>query len=1353
MSKEPPPRDLRRLIAELTPDQRARLEQGLLETRVPSASRPTPIRDGVVPLPLSFAQQRLWFLNRFESEQGIYNISWAVRLRGALDTAALRRALDRIVERHEALRTTFPGTDGVPSQNVAPPRPVDLPLVDLGEWPAVERETEARRLIGELAARPFDLTSDLMLRSTLVRLGHHDHILLFVMHHIASDGWSMGVFSRELSALYESFASDGDLELRPLPIQYADYAIRQRQLLTGATLETQLSYWRQRLAGVPAVLELPYDRPRPPVQTYQGGSIPLTLSSNLTAALKRLSRREGVTLFMTLLAAFQTLLYRYSGCTDIVIGAPVAGRTGLDTEGLIGFFVNNLVLRTDLSGNPTFRELLKRAREVALGAYTHQELPFERLVEELAPPRSLSYSPIFQIMLAFQNTPAAPLKLLDLSVTRFDFARATSRFDLTLSIKETEGGLRGNCEYSTDLFEASSVGRLLGHFRRLLEGAVENADTPLSRLPMLTDAERRQILIEWNETNTEYPRDVCVHNLVETQVARTPDAVAITCDGADVTYRDLDRRANHLAQVLRARGVGPNVLVGIHVDRSPRMVIGILAILKAGGTYLPLDPAHPLARIGFILADAAVSMVVTEAHHVSRLSGYSAELVCVDGIEEHAAASSLPAGSAGPGDLAYVIYTSGSTGTPKGVEIRHESVVNFLHAMRTILGLTATDVLVAVTTLSFDIAILELLLPLTVGARVVIVDGAVAADGVRLGEVLARAKASVMQATPTTWRLLLDSGWRGDPAFTVLCGGEQFPRDLADELLERCGCVWNLYGPTEATVWSAANRVGPGSSLVPIGRPIANTRMYVLDKELQPVPVGHPGDLYIEGIALARGYRGRPEQTAERFVLGAFDELPKARLYRTGDRARYRADGSLEYLGREDHQIKLRGFRIEPAEVEAALRTHVGVREAVVVARSYGAKDSRLVAYVESAGRVRPEPAVLRDLVRAQLPAYMIPSDIFVLDALPLTPNGKIDRASLPRPGESTTQPGSSFVAPRDPLELQLVGIWEKVLGRKPIGVMDSFFDLGGHSLLAVRLFAEIEALTNRHFPLALLFQAPTVASLAEAFRREGWTAPWRSLVAIRPGGTRRPLFCIHPHGGEVLCYEALAHHLGEDQPVYGLQAQGLDGTEVPSHSVEELAAQYIEEIRTIQPQGPYQLAGYCFGGTVAFEMARQLVSRDEGIAVLVLIETFVPSYLMRMRRKLSQLAERIDAELKGLPPLGSRALLAHLGRKVTRILPGIRRPIEPHQRADVAMEVVHLNARRHYLPRQYPGRLILFRPPLPARHRDGDPALGWRSVALGGVDVEEIPGWHVPILSEPRVQLLAERLRRHIQGPPRADT
>ena len=1346
MPEEPPSRDLRRQIAELTPDQRARLEQRLLEVKPRPAHPPTLPRERPTPLPVSFAQQRLWFLDRLEPQQGVYNIPRAVRLRGTLDVEALRGALDVIVERHEALRTTFASADGVPSQRVTTPRPVDLRIVDLGAWPAAEREAEARCLLGEAAMRPFDLASDLMLRASLARLDADDHVLLLVLHHIAADGWSMGILSRELSALYESFTAGRAPELRPLPIQYADYAVRQRQSLTGAVLETQISYWRHRLADAPPVLELPYDRPRPPLQTYRGASTSFALPGSLTEALRTLSRGEGVTLFMVLLSALQTLLGRYSGSTDVVVGSPIAGRTRVDTEGLIGFFVNNLALRTDLSGNPTFRELLRRTREVALGAYTHQELPFEKLVEELAPPRSLSYSPIFQVMLAFQNTPSAALQLRGLSATRFDTERTTSRFDLTLSIEETERGLQGSCEYSTDLFDASTIGRFLGHFHRLLEGAVEHPDTPLSRLPMLTDAERRQILIKWNETTADYPRDTCVHHLVQAQVARTPHAVAIAFEGVELTYRDLDQRANHVAHLLRARGVGPGAVVGVHVDRSPQMVIGMLGILKAGAAYLPLDPTHPSARLAWILTDAAVTTVVTEARHLPRLSGYAADLICLDSLHETSAESSPPAGGAGPEHLAYVMYTSGSTGAPKGVEIAHGSLVNFLHAMRTTLGLTTADVLVAVTTLSFDIAVLELFLPLIVGARVVIVDGTVAADGVRLGDVLTRTHANIMQATPTTWRLLLDSGWRGDSAFTVLCGGEQLPRDLADALLERCGTVWNLYGPTEATVWSAAHRVGPGSGSVPIGRPIANTRMYVLDADLQPVPVGHPGNLYIAGIALARGYRNRPEWTAERFIRGFFDDPPEVRLYRTGDRARYRADGSLEYLGREDHQIKLRGFRIEPAEVETALRTHPAVREAIVVARAEGAADSRLVAYVEPTGETTPEPAALRDVVRARLPPYMVPSDILVLDAFPLTPNGKIDRAQLPAPGGSVA-PGSSFVAPRDPLELQLVGVWERVLARKPVGVTDSFFDLGGHSLLAVRLFAEIEALTKRRLPLASLFQAPTVESLADSLRREGWTAPWRSLVAIRPGGSRRPLFCVHPHGGEVLCYRGLARHLGEDQPVYGLQAQGLDGAQLPFCRVEELATQYLEEICTIQPQGPYQLAGYCFGGTVAFEMARQLASRGERVAVLALIETFAPSYLMRIRRTLFRLAERIDQEFRALPPLGSRALLTHLGRKANRALGRIGQPIEHHAQATAALEVAHLAARRRYLPRPYPGRLILFRPPLPGRTGDSDPALGWRSVAVGGVDIQEIPGSHVPILSEPRVQILAHRLRLRIQA------
>jgi amino acid adenylation domain-containing protein len=897
------------------------------------------------PLPLSFAQQRLWFLDRFEPGSPFYNIPAAARLSGDLDIIALERSLQEVVRRHETLRTTFQTVEGQPAQVIAPTLTLPLPLVDLTSRPEVERAEEARRLAREEAQRPFDLTRAPLLRATLLKLGPQEHVVLLVMHHIVSDGWSMGVFFREVATLYQAFLNDEPSSIPELPVQYADFACWQRDWLQGELLESQLTYWQDRLANVPAALELPTDHPRPAVQTVHGAMEPLLLPSELVERLHALSRREGCTLYMILLAAFQALLHRYSGQEDFCIGTPVAGRTRPEMEGLIGFFVNTLVLRADLSGDPTFAEHLKRVRETCLGAYAHQDLPFEMLVEALQPQRDLSRSPLFQVMLILQNTPLPSLDLPGLQLNPIEAESGTAKFDLNLALVETDRGLVGSLEYNTDLFEAATVRRLLVHFRNLLEEAAANPERRVSELPLLTAEERHQLLTEWNCTEADLPDRDCIHRLFEAQVERTPEAIALIYEDEKVTYCELNRRANQLAHHLRDLGVGPEVLVGICMERSIEMVVGLLGILKASGAYVPLDPGFPRERIAFMLKDARVPLVLTQKSLQAGLPDQEVRLVLLDADAEAIARHSAddPASGVESDNLAYVLYTSGSTGLPKGVQITHGSVVNFLASMSREPGLSDQDTLLAVTTLSFDIAGLEIFLPLTVGARLVLVPREVTQDGKRLAEKLS--DATVMQATPVTWQMLLDAGWPGSPGFKILCGGEAMPSDLARQLLGRCASLWNMYGPTETTIWSTVHRVDGRVSPVPIGRPIANTQVYVTDSRGQPVPVGVAGELLIGGAGLARGYLGRPELTHEKFIPNPYSDSPGSRLYRTGDLARWLPNGELECLGRLDHQVKVRGFRIELGEIESVLGLHPDVSQVAVVARGETPENKRLIAY------------------------------------------------------------------------------------------------------------------------------------------------------------------------------------------------------------------------------------------------------------------------------------------------------------------------------------------------------------------------------------------------------------------------
>ena len=1103
--------NLSQRIANLSPAKRALLERRLNKQAIP--------RRGEVSLcPLSFAQQRLWFLEQFEPHSPLYNIPKAVRMQGVLDVEALQRVLDAIVARHEVLRTTFAIVDGSPVQVIGEPRSVELTVVDLRAWPEVEREAEMQRLLTRGAQRPFNLSADLMLRATLLRLDEEEHVLLLAMHHIASDGWSIGVLFRELTVLYRAFASGVPSPLPGLPIQYADYALWQRRGLRGEVLASQLVYWKQQLDGAPVVFELPTDRPRPALQTFQGAKQSWLVSLRLTEALTALSRQEGVTLFMTLLAAFQALLHRYTSQTDIVLGSPIACRTRRETEGLLGFFVNTLVLRTDLGGNPSFRELLRRVREVVVGACAHQDLPFEKLVEELQPERNLSHSSLFQVMFAFQNVPRLPLELPGLTLSPLEVDSGTAKFDLTLDLEQEANGLRGSVEYNTDLFDPSTIARMQGHFQALLEGIVANPAQRLAELPLLTDAERHQLLVEWNDTRADDPQAVCLPQLVEDQVERTPEAVAVVAEEKQLTYGALNARANQLARFLRRLGVGPETLVGIYVDCSVEMVVGLLGILKADGAYLPLEPAYPKKRLAFMLEDAQASVLLTQEHLLAGLPEHQAKVICLDSDWAKIACKATENldSRITPQNLAYVTYTSGSTGKPKGVQIEHRSLINFLNAMHGVSGLTERDALLAVTTISFDIAALELYLPLIAGGKVVLASREVALDGVRLSELLDTGDITAMQATPATWRMLLVAGWNGGRRLKILCGGEALPQDLARQLLGRGASVWNLYGPTETTIWSSVYRVTEGEgrdstedALVSIGCPIANTEMNVLDRYLHPVPIGVPGQLYIGGAGVARGYYNQPRITAEKFMPNPFTSEPGVRLYKTGDLARYRPDGTIEFLGRLDHQVKIRGFRIELGEIEAVLGRHPGLREVVVLAREDVPGEKRLVAYVAPHHQPMPALAELRRFVKERLPEYMVPAAFVFLEALPLTPNGKVDRRALPAP-DSAGPELRSLSTPRwkssatsassdeslTTYEQAIAAIWKAALHLERIGLDENFFDLGGHSLMMVQVRNRICELLNQDITMVDLFRYPTIRTLAQHLpKNDKAPVPWHDFM------------------------------------------------------------------------------------------------------------------------------------------------------------------------------------------------------------------------------------------------------------------
>jgi len=1058
-------------------------------------------------LPLSFAQERLWFFDQLEPGNPFYNLCGALRVTGQLNAEALRQSIEKIIERHEVLRTAFAAVEGQPIQVVAAAGDFQMPLIDLRDRSPDDRQAEVQRLSASSAREPFDLGQSSLLRAKLLRLDVTEHVLLLTVHHIVFDGWSLGVFLRELAEFYQAFSSNHLPLLSPLPIQYADFAAWQRQQLQGEILETQLGYWKQQLSGSLPILNLPTDFPRPAVQTFQGARQTWELPSYLSLALTQLGQQEKATLFMTLLAAFKTLLYRYTGQTDILVGSPIANRNLREIEALIGFFVNTLVLRSDLNGNPTFRELLRSVREVALGAYAHQDVPIEKLVEELQPERDLSYSPLFQVAFALQNGLTQTLQLPGLTLNFNEIHTETANFDLTLFLEETDRGLTATWEYSTNLFQPSTIARMHGHFQILLEGIIANADTRISELPLLSDRERHQLLIEWNNTQVDYPKDSTIHQLFEAQVERTPDAIAVVFEDQKLTYGELNKRANQVAHYLQQLGVKPEVLVGICTERSLDMIVGLLGILKAGGAYVPLDPSYPLERITYILSDARVKILVTEQKMLALLPEQEAQLVCLDADWDRISQQSQtnPDLGANSDNLAYTIYTSGSTGKPKGVQIYHQSLVNFLNSMREAPGLTESDILLAVTTICFDIAALEIYLPLMVGAKIVLASREVTANGELLLSTLQNCGVTVLQATPATWRLLLAAGWESSPQLKMLGGGEALPRELADRLLEKGGSLWNMYGPTETTVWSTTCQVNALESRhrrqnVPeaIGRPIANTEIYILDGNLQAVPVGIVGELYIGGDGLAKGYLNRPELNAEKFISHPFSDRPGARLYKTGDLARYLSDGNIEYVDRIDNQVKVRGFRIELGEVEAALSQHPDVREAVVVVREDEPGKKCLVAYAVLGQEGAIADRELRAFVKQKLPEYMLPSAFVLLEALPLTPNGKVDRKALRAP-DTENLPLNAAFAPRTPEEQLLAEIWSQVLGVKQVGIRDNFFELGGHSLLATQLIAKVREAFQIELPLRSLFQCPTVESLAAVISPQKSDGVKQVFVNSRP--------------------------------------------------------------------------------------------------------------------------------------------------------------------------------------------------------------------------------------------------------------
>jgi len=1169
--------------------------------------------EDVFVFPVSLPQQRLWFLDQLDPGGFTYNVPTAMRLTGPLDVPVLQKAISEIVRRHEILRTTFDAAEGRPIQVVWPAKESRLPVIDLRLLGPKESQAETQRLMSEEAEAPFDLKRGPLFRASLLRLGEREHALLITSHHIIIDAWSHDIFLREMIALYEAFNSGQPSPLPDLPIQYADFAEWQRGALQGGEIEKQLAYWKNQLLGLP-VLQLPADRPRPPTGSFRGATRNFRLSKPLAENLRSLSKQQGCTLFVTFLAAFEALLCRYTGQGDIVVGAPVASRNRPEIEDLIGFFLNTLVLRTHLNDDPRFSDLLARARETLLGAFNNQDLPFDTLVDELHPERNLGMNPLCQVMLVVRQAPQSERPMADITVSPIDVDTRAAKFDITLFLVERPDGIDGALNYKCDLFDADRMERMANHFAVLLEGMVANPDGRVSQLPLLTGSERHQVLVEWNQTDTPFPKEKAVHTLFEEQVERTPDSIAVAFKDEQVTYRELDERANRLARHLQSLGVHHETPVAICLDRSIEMIVGLLGILKAGGAYVPLDPSDPRERLGMILADCEVSVLLTAKKLLPGLpnlpashgAALSPKVVCVEDDEiRRQSAAPLPVKGRG-GDLAYVMYTSGSTGKPKGVAITHRAISRLV-INTNYLKLDSSDVVAQASNCSFDAATLEIWGTLLHGARLVILEkDLLLSPDLFAREVAARAITTMFLTTavfnqfarviPTAFghfRNLLFGGEAGDPdAVAKLFAAGSPPRRLV-----------NGYGPTETTTfacWYLLDGTPEPGRVLPIGRPLSNTRIYLLDAHLAPVPVGIPGEIHIGGPGVARGYVNRPELTAERFIQDPFSSDPASRLYKTGDIGCYRADGVIDFLGRRDEQVKIRGFRVEPGEIEAALRLHPAVADCVVAAREESLGTQRLNAYFIPKQEVKTRE--LREFLAGKLPGYMIPAAFVPLERFPLTSNGKVDRNALPAPDSSLAIQEDAYAPPEGWLQLHLVEIWEELLAVRPIGIRDNFFERGGHSLLAVRMCARVEKVIGRKLAPAALFECATIEHISHILSGQIVLDRHSPLIKVQPEGSKAPFFYLHGdfQDGGLYCIN-LARHLAKDRPFYAIDPHGVDGGQAPL-TIEAMAASRLELLLETQKEGPYFLGGYCNGGLVAFEMARQLEARGKKVACLILV-------------------------------------------------------------------------------------------------------------------------------------------------------
>ena len=1325
-------------------------------------------------LPLSFAQQRLWFLDQLESNSSFYNIPEAIRLKGNLNVDILQKALDGIVAHHEILRTNYITENGKPIQSITASRPVEIKIIDLQQYENTEKEIQVQKTLKEESQQPFNLTSDLMLRGCLLQLSASEYILLLVKHHIASDGWSMGIMWEQLTQLYLAFLEGKPNPLPPLPIQYADYAVWQREWLSGEVLDKQLQYWKKQLANVNPLLELPTDFPRPSVQTYYGATQSHTLSLSLSREINQLCRKEGATLYMTLLAAFQVLLYRYSRQEDIVVGSVIAGRNQVEVERLIGFFVNTLVLRNDLSGNPSFKELLSKVRSTTLDAYAHQDLPFDKLVEELNPERSLSYSPLFQAMFVLQNTPTQTEKPLDLETELVGIETSTAKFDLELSVEQKDGILLASWTYNTALFNANTVERMGEHFQILLESIVANPNKSIAELLILTEKERQQLLVEWNDTSTDYPHDKCIHQLFEEQVERTPDAIAVFFQEQQLTYRELNSRSNQLAHYLQKLGVKKGELVGICIERSLDMIVCLLGILKVGGAYVPLDPSYPQDRIEYMLKDSQVKVLLTQQELIEKLPTKELVVICVDTDWTQISKESqeILICDASAASIAYINYTSGSTGKPKGVETPHRGISRLLFGVNYI-NFNSENRFMQMAPISFDAATLEIWGALLFGAQCVLFPSKVptARD---LKEAIQKYSITTMWLTSALFNSVIDTDPKAlEGVCQLLTGGEALSVNHIERAIKALPStqIINGYGPTESTTFACCYQIPPqldnSIQSIPIGKPIGNTQIYILDSFLQPVPIGISGEIYIGGDGLARGYLNRLELTEERFIPNPFGS---GKLYKSGDIARYRHDGNIEYIGRIDNQVKIRGFRIELGEIESVLSQNPNVQSTVVTVREDIPSDKRIVAYVVTEDK--SQEFDLKTFLQDRLPSYMIPSAFVFLEAMPITPNGKIDYRSLPAPDTTIVQLGTEFVLPSNPTEELLAKIWTNILRVERVGIHDNFFALGGHSLLSVRLVAEIEKAFNFQIPLSSLFKISTIAEIAELICEQTQEPisdedsslglnldDYRALLSHSAGKTGLRL------GKRGLIINTLPDSptstkpfvwIGEGRtskklkltrPVYVMPGASLSiSMNSYDNYISRISTLLVDELLSAQPDGSYSLGGWCYNGLVALEMAQQLQNMGKQVDLVSLIDTFGKSKFFELAHSINSYVGTLRFHLFRLSKMSLKDKWHYIRARFNRSQSEPDKLKSETNRGEYEFDQEAFDvlgkASRDYVPKPYRGNILLIIGSEQVVHGQKEikhfdlswlfPSFGWGNLFKGKVHLAKIKCDHLELMEEP---------------------